>query len=533
MEDSFDHAAEISDRAKAFWAREDVDHVFNIMFNRLDQLREVLRANTATDKERVEALKIYECLEWKTAFPVSNTPVVQMVIGADGQCIHHNCVPSLPPSMGEDLPPLLLMQPPYKLHVCSKMCLPSLLATNRSTVSYRTQNPLKVPLLCGFKRMMATPVRTSCGGRVIELQQKYGKDEEEYDDNEHRDIIYKAPCGHSLRNYDDVMRFLLATESFDVLQLDYFSFNKAVQLDAVELQSSQLDLSRGSEPVSVELCFGPGDSRPADFRYRKERWPHGCFLTRGPVFHTCCECTDGCLDAQRCSCVAMTGVGKHYDYHRLTHPLPSGLYECGPWCSCDRARCQNRLVQRGIRVRLQVFWTERCGWGVRCCDDLDAGTFVCIYAGVILQRAHRPIEPPAPKMSRVELPSDDEVEVVTEWLAPPIVEGTNLLENTDPPTSSPLHVPVIQRPADINAHQKDKAKHASVTQNDTDGHGTRLKISKNPDDLYLLDARKEGNVSRFINLSAKPLHSECLHRLASPKFPSRCFFHQQCGEGRN
>lgn len=59
------------------------------------------------------------------------------------------------------------------------------------------------------------------------------------------------------------------------------------------------------------------------------------------------------------------------------------VYECGPWCGCDRARCQNRLVQRGIRVRLQVFQTDSCGWGVRCRDDLDRGTFVCTYAGQV------------------------------------------------------------------------------------------------------------------------------------------------------
>lgn len=149
------------------------------------------------------------------------------------------------------------------------------------------------------------------------------------------------------------------------------------------------------------------------------------------------------------------------------------MYECGPWCGCDRARCQNRLVQRGIRVRLQVFPTDDRGWGVRCRDDLDSGTFVCIYAGeraapdesegpligtcdrclmkcsgVILQRVPSPTEPPSPKLTRTDLPSDDEVEVVTEWLAPPVLEGqSNLLE----PTSPPLHVPVIQRPADANA----------------------------------------------------------------------------------
>lgn len=66
------------------------------------------------------------------------------------------------------------------------------------------------------------------------------------------------------------------------------------------------------------------------------------------------------------------------------------VYECGPWCGCDRTRCQNRLVQRGIRVRLQVFQTDSCGWGVRCRDDLDRGTFVCTYAGEMASVACEP-----------------------------------------------------------------------------------------------------------------------------------------------
>lgn len=138
------------------------------------------------------------------------------------------------------------------------------------------------------------------------------------------------------------------------------------------------------------------------------------------------------------------------------------------------------MVQRGIRVRLQVFQTKDCGWGVRCRDDLDRGTFVCSYAGetaamgrartlgsgselsdvsagVVLRRVQTPVEPPPPKLTRSDLPSDDEVEVVTEWRAPAVVEGrSNLLETPPPPpispsTSPPLHVPVIQRAADSSS----------------------------------------------------------------------------------
>ena len=40
-----------------------------------------------------------------------------------------------------------------------------------------------------------------------------------------------------------------------------------------------------------------------------------------------------------------------------------------------------------------------------------------------------------------ELPSDDDVEVITEWLVPPLTDGA-------PPTAAPLHVPVIQGPSE-------------------------------------------------------------------------------------
>lgn len=42
---------------------------------------------------------------------------------------------------------------------------------------------------------------------------------QEQEDLESWDVIYKAPCGLSLRNYEDVMLFLVATESCDILQV--------------------------------------------------------------------------------------------------------------------------------------------------------------------------------------------------------------------------------------------------------------------------------------------------------------------------
>lgn len=65
-------------------------------------------------------------------------------------------------------------------------------------------------------------------------------------------------------------------------------------------------------------------------------------------------------------------------------------------------------------------------------------------------------------MFAAEPPSDDEVELVTEWLAPPVLEGRSNLVETPPPisssTSPPLYVAVIQRPAESGAAPQDQDK---------------------------------------------------------------------------
>ncbi|XP_023252192.1 histone-lysine N-methyltransferase SETDB2-like isoform X1 [Seriola lalandi dorsalis] len=594
------------ERAKAFWAGEDVDQAFDGVFEYLNHLKRVLKKNTATDKELVQALKVLETLDLSAPVSSQDASVVQVVIGS-GQVLlpadfSHRSPPSPsfsspctspappsnslssssvpPPGRDELLPPLLPVQLQYQPHPCCKACLPSLSSMPQCAPPFWGQNPLKAPLLCGFKRLSAMPLASPRGGGTWDGKGVEPAVSEEVEEEavEDWDVVYKAPCGQSLRNHDDVMRFLLASESYDVLQVDFFTFNPSVRLDPPVVpgpRRPELDLSRGSEPTPVELCGGDGGARPADFRYRRDRWPHGCFLSRSPMlFDSCCDCTDGCTDAQRCTCIAMTRGGRSYTHHRLTQPVASGLYECGPWCSCDRARCQNRLVQRGIRIRLQVFQTEDRGWGVRCRDDLDRGTFVCIYAGVILQRVQSPAELPPPKLTRAELPSDDEVEVVTEWLAPPVLEGrSKLLESPpplSPPNSPPLHVPVIQRPADSNSttaavQDRDKGQTVLVggpeasspsagdqsqskEKNDATPtaspaaaavhsvNGTKmetkererksLKRAATVEDVYFLDASKEGNVSRFINHSCRPnlFIQNVFTDTHDPGFPVIAFF---------
>ncbi|EKX38545.1 histone H3 lysine 9 methyltransferase, partial [Guillardia theta CCMP2712] len=58
------------------------------------------------------------------------------------------------------------------------------------------------------------------------------------------------------------------------------------------------------------------------------------------------------------------------------------IFECNLLCKCDAQKCPNRILQRGITCRLEVFWTGReRGWGVRAAEDIPRGAMVCEYVG--------------------------------------------------------------------------------------------------------------------------------------------------------
>ncbi|CAN8269689.1 unnamed protein product [Cochlearia groenlandica] len=66
------------------------------------------------------------------------------------------------------------------------------------------------------------------------------------------------------------------------------------------------------------------------------------------------------------------------------HLIRKFIKECWRKCGCDML-CGNRVVQRGIKCGLQVYFTqEGKGWGLRTLQDLPKGTFVCEYIGEIL-----------------------------------------------------------------------------------------------------------------------------------------------------
>ncbi|KAI3459044.1 hypothetical protein Pfo_015707 [Paulownia fortunei] len=66
------------------------------------------------------------------------------------------------------------------------------------------------------------------------------------------------------------------------------------------------------------------------------------------------------------------------------HLLRKFIKECWRKCGCNM-QCGNRVVQRGITRKLQVFLTsEGKGWGLRTLEELPEGAFICEYVGEIL-----------------------------------------------------------------------------------------------------------------------------------------------------
>ncbi|KAL8545114.1 hypothetical protein ACS0TY_005348 [Phlomoides rotata] len=60
------------------------------------------------------------------------------------------------------------------------------------------------------------------------------------------------------------------------------------------------------------------------------------------------------------------------------------IRECWHKCGCG-INCGNRVVQRGITAKLQVFRTPaQKGWGLRTLEDIPKGAFICEYVGEVI-----------------------------------------------------------------------------------------------------------------------------------------------------
>uniref|UniRef100_A0ACD5XBX1 Uncharacterized protein n=1 Tax=Avena sativa TaxID=4498 RepID=A0ACD5XBX1_AVESA len=139
-----------------------------------------------------------------------------------------------------------------------------------------------------------------------------------------------------------------------------------------------LDLSRGKEAVRIPVCNTLDQDRsPLDdteYLARPELPLVPPRLERPSSLRTCaCKKRNG-------------GGGLAYNSDgMLVRGMPV-VYECGALCGCP-ASCPNRVTQRGMTRRLEVFRSKETEWGVRALELIQPGAFICEFSGDLVAAA--------------------------------------------------------------------------------------------------------------------------------------------------
>ncbi|XP_065343367.1 histone-lysine N-methyltransferase eggless isoform X1 [Cloeon dipterum] len=242
--------------------------------------------------------------------------------------------------------------------------------------------------------------RMSCNPMLIPLKQGWGREITTFR-NTKMQVFYRGPCGRRLRNMQEVMRYLRVTKSN--LCADLFSFETALKIENSFNVENPLffikDISYGSENVKIPCVNTINyNEYPTYVNYSTVRTPSAkTYIDPDPGFLVCCDCTDDCLDKSKCACHQLSvqeaavitnkpdpnKVGYNFRRLILNGQQAAALFECNKNCACSR-NCLNKVVQHKMKCQLQLFKTEKRGWGLRALNDIPCGTFLCIYAGQIM-----------------------------------------------------------------------------------------------------------------------------------------------------
>ncbi|KAL6725802.1 hypothetical protein Aduo_007831 [Ancylostoma duodenale] len=266
---------------------------------------------------------------------------------------------------------------------CSPVCLGGL-ERDPADPQFYTCSPLHIPILCGWRRVLyvyESSTRRASDGR----------------------IMYRAPCGRSLPSKKCVATYLREVGS--ELTIDLFCFDPVIETKTfVHVADSYVktpDFTQGLEHMPIPAINTVDDEDPPKMFYCARRFPYNHQVdvkTISRDFCSGCSCTDDCSDPLKCECQQLTvsnvqrlaksfrpPAGEYgYSYRTLLGKTITGVFECNDNCGCQQKRCYNRVVQQPIRYPIQIYKTAQSGWGVRALCDIPAGAFIANYVGALL-----------------------------------------------------------------------------------------------------------------------------------------------------
>ncbi|KAL2903718.1 Histone-lysine N-methyltransferase H3 lysine-9 specific SUVH4 [Bienertia sinuspersici] len=144
------------------------------------------------------------------------------------------------------------------------------------------------------------------------------------------------------------------------------------------------DISNGLEDICIPVTNVVDDPpvAPPGFTYMTSI--EVAASVKLPPNATGCSCKGTCSNPNTCACAKLNGSDFPYvrrDGGRLVEAKDI-VFECGPNCGC-KPGCLNRISQRRIKYRLEVYRTPDKGWAVRSWDFIPSGAPVCEYIGVL------------------------------------------------------------------------------------------------------------------------------------------------------
>ncbi|XP_047330328.1 histone-lysine N-methyltransferase, H3 lysine-9 specific SUVH1-like [Impatiens glandulifera] len=197
----------------------------------------------------------------------------------------------------------------------------------------------------------------------------------------HESWVDKGKQGHAVFKYK-----LLRIKN----QPEAFTLWKSIQLwkDNISSRAGVIlpDLTSGAENLPVSLVNDvDGEKGPAYFTYFPSLKYAKPFTSLQPS--PSCSCKGGCQAGDaNCHCFQKNGKSLPYTLFGIVLSINSLIYECGPSCLCP-LNCRNRISQAGLKFRLEVFRTKDRGWGLRSWDPIRAGSFICEYAGEVIDES--------------------------------------------------------------------------------------------------------------------------------------------------
>ncbi|XP_003747828.1 histone-lysine N-methyltransferase eggless [Galendromus occidentalis] len=347
-------------------------------------------------------------------------------------------------------------------HVCGPSCLP----INDSPSKHAHHSPYLMPHLMAWRRLI--------------LESSEGKG-----------VIYKAPCGKSLRNETETLHCLLLTES--KIKIDQFCFDPEFDAFAIwepeRKNVFEVDITNGEEPYPISFVNGVDTTVDKLVPYWSKRRPTKAAkrtMILDEEFLPCCSCEDECLDRSKCQCQSQTVAISDsisgevdpeagYSFRSLSASQSTGIFECNSRCSC-KTQCINKVAQNGVQVRMQIFKTLKKGFGVRTVHDIPKGRFLCTYAGTIL--TDKEAESSGQDTYFAEL---DYVDIVTQSKEDYESSVSDIEDDFDEP--------------DDSDSESDRKR--------LDGNALRQLYFGNGDS-YVMDALDGGNIGRYFNHSCDP-----------------------------